>query len=79
MAGGRRTGHRRLLGDAGDKRPYLGPTTPGFIQTPYTSEAMRLALIENTPDGKRRDTILLWLQDALAGIEHARVPECSPG
>jgi hypothetical protein len=63
----------------GDKRPYLGPTTPGFTQTPYTSEAMRLALIENTPDGLARDTILIWLQGALAGIEYARVPECSPG
>jgi hypothetical protein len=63
----------------GDKRPYLGPETPGFTQTPYTSGAMRLALIENTPDGQARDTILIWLQDALAGIEYARVPECSPG
>ncbi|HYN47543.1 MAG TPA: hypothetical protein VER83_01680, partial [Candidatus Nanopelagicales bacterium] len=27
----------------GDKRPYLGPTTPGFVQTPFTSGAMRLA------------------------------------
>jgi hypothetical protein len=63
----------------GDKRPYLGPETPGFAQTPYTSGSMRLALIENTPDGKARDTILIWLQDALAGIEYARVPECSPG
>jgi hypothetical protein len=62
----------------GDKRPYLGPDTPGFIQTPYTSDAMRLALIENTPDGKSRDTILIWLQNALAGIEYARTPDCSP-
>jgi hypothetical protein len=63
----------------GDMRPYLGPETPGFTQTPYSSEAMRLALIENTPDGRARDTILVWLQGALAGIEYARVPECSPG
>jgi hypothetical protein len=63
----------------GDKRPYLGPATPGFTQTPYTSGAMRLALIDNTPDGLARDTILIWLQGALAGIEYARVPECSPG
>jgi len=63
----------------GDKRPYLGPTTPGFVQTPYASEALRLALIENTPDGRRRDTILIWLKDALAGIEYARTPDCSPG
>jgi hypothetical protein len=63
----------------GDKRPYVGPETPGFVQTPYTNGSMRLALIENTPDGKARDTILIWLQDALAGIEYARVSECSPG
>ena len=63
----------------GDMRPYVGPETPGFVQTPYTNGSMRLVLIENTPDGKARDTILIWLQDALAGIEYARVPECSPG
>ena len=63
----------------GDKRPYVGPETPGFVQTPYTNGSMRLVLIENTPDGKARDTILIWLQGALAGIEYARVPECSPG
>lgn len=63
----------------GNMRPYLGPDTEGFIQTPYTSGAMRLALIENTPDGAARDTILIWLQDARAGIEYARTPDCSPG
>ncbi len=63
----------------GDKRPYVGRETPGFVQTPYTNGSMRLVLIENTPDGKARDTILIWLQDSLAGIEYARVPECSPG
>jgi hypothetical protein len=40
---------------------------------------MRLALIESTPDGVARDTILIWLQDARAGIEYARTPDCSPG
>jgi hypothetical protein len=63
----------------GDMRPYLGPDTEGFIQTSYTSGAMRLALIESTPDGVARDTILIWLQDARAGIEYARTPDCSPG
>lgn len=60
-------------------RPYLGPDTPGFVQTEYVSGALRLVLIENTPDGRARDTILIWLQGALAGIQYARTPECPPG
>ena len=62
----------------GLKRPYLGPDTAGFTQTPYTNGNMRLVLIDDTPDGKARDTILVWLEGALAGIEYARTSDCSP-
>jgi hypothetical protein len=62
----------------GLKRPYLGPDTAGFTQTPYTNDAMRLVLIDNTPDGQARDTILLWLQSAIAGMVYDRAPDCSP-
>lgn len=60
------------------RRPYLGPDTEGFTQTPYENGSLRLVLIDNTPDGQARDTILLWLTDALAGVEYARTPECAP-
>ena len=43
------------------------------------SGALRLVLIENTPDGRARDTILIWLQGSLAGIQYVRTPECPPG
>lgn len=64
---------------SGYLRPYLGPGTPGFVQTPFMSGALRLVLIENTPDGRARDTILIWLQGSLAGIQYVRTPECPPG
>ena len=62
----------------GSKRPYLGPDTPGFAPTPYANGTMHLVLIDDTPDGKARDTTLVWLEGALAGIEYARTPDCSP-
>lgn len=61
----------------GWKRPFIGPQTTGYTLTPYTNGAMHLVTIENTPDGVARDTILIWLQGALAGIEYARTPDCS--
>lgn len=62
----------------GWKRPYTGPGTIGYSETGYTNGSMHLITIENTPDGVARDTILVWLDDALAGIEYARTPDCSP-
>jgi hypothetical protein len=63
---------------AGWKRPYVGPETPGYTATPYANGAMRLVLIENTPDGVARDTVLVWLENALAGVEYVRTSDCSP-
>jgi len=39
---------------------------------------MHLVFIENTPDGIARDTILVWLEGALAGVVYRRTPECPP-
>lgn len=62
----------------GRKRPYVGPETSGYTATDYTNGAMRLVLMENTPAGRARDTIMIWLQNALAGIEYARTDCASP-
>ncbi len=62
----------------GWKRPFVGSDTPGYTITGYANGSLHLVLIDNTPDGVARDTILLWLQGALAGIEYARTPDCSP-
>jgi hypothetical protein len=62
----------------GWKRPFVGPDTPGYTLTPYVNGSMHLITIENTPDGVARDTVLVWLDGALAGVEYARTPECSP-
>jgi hypothetical protein len=62
----------------GLKRPYIGPETPGYTATEYSNGAMRLVLLENTPAGRSRDEIMIWLDGALAGIVYARTPECSP-
>ena len=62
----------------GLKRPYVGPETTGFTQTPYESGILRLVLIDNTPDGQARDTILVWSEGALAGIMYDKTPDCSP-
>jgi hypothetical protein len=56
----------------GLKRPYIGPETPGYTATDYENGAMRLVLMENTSAGRSRDVIMIWLANALAGIEYAR-------
>ncbi len=33
---------------------------------------MQLVLMDNTPAGRSRDTIMIWLDNSLAGIEYAR-------
>jgi hypothetical protein len=62
----------------GWKRPFIGPDTPGYRLTGHRNGTMNLVLIDNTADGRSRDTILVWLDGALAGIEYARTPECRP-
>jgi hypothetical protein len=62
----------------GVKRPYVGPETEGYTMTPYYNGLLHLVLIENTPAGQARDTILVWTETASAGIDYARTPDCSP-
>jgi hypothetical protein len=59
-------------------RPYVGPDTPGYMPSGHTSGAMHLVLIENTPAGRARETILVWLEGALAGVLYERTPDCPP-
>ena len=62
---------------SGWKRPFLGiDRTPGFSESGYRTGNLHLYLIDNTPDGKSRDTILLWFDGGIAGVEYARTPDC---
>jgi len=56
----------------GNTRPYVGPETPGYTATGCTNGAMQLVLMENTPAGRSRDAIMIWLDNSLAGIEYVR-------
>jgi Zn ribbon nucleic-acid-binding protein len=62
----------------GLKRPYVGPQTEGYTMTPYVNGLLHLVLIENTPAGLARDTVLVWTETASAGVDYARAADCSP-
>jgi hypothetical protein len=58
-------------------RPFIGPgVTAGFHDSGYTMGPLHLILIDNTPDGRSLDTILLWIDSGIAGREMTRVPDC---
>jgi hypothetical protein len=59
-------------------RPYVGPDTPGYRPSGYSSGSLHLVFIENTPAGRARDAILIWLEGALAGVQYVRTPDCPP-
>ena len=62
----------------GSKRPFVGITaTNGFRESGYRTGDLHLYLIDNTPDGQSRDTILLWFEGGIAGVEYARAPDCT--
>ena len=62
---------------SGWKRPFLGiDRTAGFSESGYRTGDLHLYLIDNTPDGKSRDTVLLWFDGGIAGVEYARTPDC---
>ncbi len=63
----------------GWKRPFTGEDAPGYAMTPYTNGAMRLVLLDAPVGGSADDLVLVWLKGALAGVEYAKTPECSPG
>jgi hypothetical protein len=63
---------------SGWKRPFMGiAQTPGFSESGYRTGDLHLYLIDNTPDGKSRDTILLWFEGGIAGVEYTRTPDCT--
>lgn len=62
---------------SGWKRPFAGiGRTPGFSESGYRTGDLHLYLIDNTPDGQSRDTVLLWFDGGVAGVEYARTPDC---
>lgn len=68
----------RVYAYSGWKRPFLGiDQTQGFSDPGYRSGDLHLYLIDNTPDGQSRDTILLWIDGGIAGVEYARAPDCT--
>jgi hypothetical protein len=63
---------------SGWKRPFMGiDRTAGFSESGYRTGDLHLYLIDNTPDGKSRDTVLLWFEGGIAGVEYARTPDCT--
>lgn len=63
---------------SGSKRPFLGiDQANGFSESGYRSGDLHLYLIDDTPDGKSRDTVLLWFEGGIAGVEYARTPDCT--
>ncbi|MFI5042959.1 MAG: hypothetical protein ACHQNA_14130 [Acidimicrobiales bacterium] len=62
----------------GSKRPFTGTDfSNSFTDTRYQTGDLHLYLIDDTPDGSTRDTIMLWFGGGIAGVEYARTPECT--
>ena len=62
----------------GLKRPFVGlDKATGFSESGYRTGDLHLYLIDDTPDGLSRDTILLWFDGGIAGVEYARTPDCT--
>lgn len=58
-------------------RPFVGlGITAGYHDSGYSSGAMHLVLIDQTPEGRKLDTILLWIDNGIAGREMTRVTDC---
>jgi hypothetical protein len=62
----------------GWKRPYIGKPAEGYTLTPYTNGSAHVVLVNGTAAEPAGDTILVWNEGALAGVEYARTPDCSP-
>jgi hypothetical protein len=57
--------------------PFIGPgITTGYHDSGYSLGSMHLILIDNSPEGRRLDTILLWIESGIAGREMDRVTDC---
>jgi hypothetical protein len=58
-------------------RPFVGlGTTAGYHDSGYALGSMHLILIDNTPEGRSLDLILLWIDGGIAGREMVRVTDC---
>jgi hypothetical protein len=57
--------------------PFIGPgITTGYHDSGYSLGALHLILIDNSPEGRSLDTILLWIDNGVAGREMAKVADC---
>jgi hypothetical protein len=57
--------------------PFIGPgITAGYHDSGYALGALHLILIDNSPEGRKLDTIMLWIDSGIAGREMARVTDC---
>jgi hypothetical protein len=57
--------------------PFIGQgITAGYHDSGYNLGALHLILIDNTPEGRSLDTILLWIDSGIAGREMTRVTDC---
>lgn len=62
---------------AGARRPVAAPTPEnGYRQTGYTLGPLMLLTIESTPDGRARDTLLIYDGTSPAGELYLREPDC---
>lgn len=63
---------------AGARRPVAAPTVEnGYGVTGYTLGSMMLLTIENTPDGRARDALLMYDGRSPAGELFVREPDCA--
>ena len=57
--------------------PFVGPgITTGYHDSGYALGSIHLILIDNSPEGRSLDTIMLWIKNGIAGREMDRVTDC---
>jgi hypothetical protein len=57
--------------------PFIGPgITAGYHDSGYALGALHLILIDNSPEGRSLDTIMVWIDQGGAGREMTRVADC---
>jgi hypothetical protein len=62
---------------AGSRRPVLAPTPKnGYRPTGYTLGSLMLLTIESSPDGRARNTLLIYDNTSPAGELYMREPDC---
>lgn len=57
--------------------PFIGQgITAGYHDSGYALGALHLILIDNTPEGRSLDSIMVWIEHGIAGREMTRVAGC---